>query len=202
MTPFLFQVAAHYFQAPDIHRHCFVFPNRRSMVFFRKYLGEQVKAQGNDVPLPVPPMYTINDFFYAVYKVDVTDRLRLLLELYACYRSLNPAAEPLDEFVFWGDVMLQDFNDIDKYLVNAEDLLRNVSDFKAIQDSFDYLSGNQRAAIEQFLSHFREGKESEIKTRFVKLWNLLFPLYTQFRSRLRRKAWRTKAWCTAAWRKH
>ena len=187
MTPFLFQVAAHYFQAPDIHRHCFVFPNRRSMVFFRKYLGEQVKAQGNDVPLPVPPMYTINDFFYAVYKVDVTDRLRLLLELYACYRSLNPAAEPLDEFVFWGDVMLQDFNDIDKYLVNAEDLLRNVSDFKAIQDSFDYLSGNQRAAIEQFLSHFREGKESEIKTRFVKLWNLLFPLYTQFRSRLEEK---------------
>jgi len=187
MTPFLSQVAAHYFQAPDIQRHCFVFPNRRSMVFFRKYLGERVKEQGGGVPLPFPPMYTINDFFYAVYKINVTDRLRLLLELYDCYRSLNPQAEPLDEFIFWGDVMLQDFDDIDKYLVNAEDLLRNVSDFKAIQDSFDYLSGNQRAAIEQFLSHFREGKESEIKTRFVKLWNLLFPLYTLFRARLQEK---------------
>jgi len=157
------------------------------MVFFRKYLGERVKEQGGGVPLPFPPMYTINDFFYAVYKINVTDRLRLLLELYDCYRSLNPQAEPLDEFIFWGDVMLQDFDDIDKYLVNAEDLLRNVSDFKAIQDSFDYLSGNQRAAIEQFLSHFREGKESEIKTRFVKLWNLLFPLYTLFRARLQEK---------------
>ena len=187
MTPFLSQVAAHYFQAPDIRQHCFVFPNRRSMVFFRKYLGERVKEQGGGVPLPVPPMYTINDFFYAVYKVNVTDRLRLLLELYDCYRSLNPQAESLDEFVFWGDVILQDFDDIDKYLVNAEDLLRNVSDFKAIQDSFDYLSGNQRAAIEQFLSHFREGKESEIKNRFVKLWNLLFPLYTQFRARMQEK---------------
>ena len=187
MTPFLLQVAAHYFQAPDIRQHCFVFPNRRSMVFFRKYLGERVKEQGGGVPLPVPPMYTINDFFYAVYKVNVTDRLRLLLELYDCYRSLNPQAESLDEFVFWGDVILQDFDDIDKYLVNAEDLLRNVSDFKAIQDSFDYLSGNQRAAIEQFLSHFREGKESEIKNRFVKLWNLLFPLYTQFRARMQEK---------------
>ena len=86
MTPFLSQVAAHYFQAPDIRQHCFVFPNRRSMVFFRKYLGEKVKEQGGGVPLPVPPMYTINDFFYAVYKVNVTDRLRLLLELYDCYR--------------------------------------------------------------------------------------------------------------------
>ena len=187
MTPFLLQVAAHYFRAPDIQQHCFVFPNRRSMVFFRKYLGERVKEQGGGVPLPVPPMYTIKDFFYAVYKVNVTDRLRLLLELYNCYRSLNPQAEPLDEFVFWGDVMLQDFDDIDKYLVNAEDLLQNVSDFKAIQDPLDYLSGNQRAAIEQFLSHFREGKESEIKTRFVKLWNLLFPLYTQFRKHLQEK---------------
>ena len=187
MTPFLLQVAAHYFQAPDIQQHCFVFPNRRSIVFFRKYLGERVKEQGGGVPLPVPPMYTIKDFFYAVYKVNVTDRLRLLLELYNCYRSLNPQAEPLDEFVFWGDVMLQDFDDIDKYLVNAEDLLQNVSDFKAIQDPLDYLSGNQRAAIEQFLSHFREGKESEIKTRFVKLWNLLFPLYTQFRKHLQEK---------------
>ena len=187
MTPFLLQVAAHYFRAPDIQQHCFVFPNRRSMVFFRKYLGERVKEQGGGVPLPVPPMYTIKDFFYAVYKVNVTDRLRLLLELYNCYRSLNPQAEPLDEFVFWGDVMLQDFDDIDKYLVNAEDLLQNVSDFKAIQDPLDYLSGNQRAAIEQFLSHFREGKEGEIKTRFVKLWNLLFPIYTQFRKHLQEK---------------
>lgn len=187
MIPFLAQVAAHYFQAPDIQRHCFVFPNRRSMVFFRKYLGEQVKERGGGVPLPVPPMFTINDFFYAVYKVEVTDGLRLLLELYDCYRALNPAAEPLDEFIYWGEVMLQDFDDIDKYLVHAEDLLRNVSDFKAIQDSFEYLSGNQRAAIEQFLSHFRDGKESEIKTRFVQLWNLLFPLYTQFRARLQEK---------------
>ena len=187
MTPFLAQVAAHYYQAPDIQQHCFVFPNRRSMVFFRKYLGEQVKERGRGVPLPVPPMYTINDFFYAVYKVEVTDRLRLLLELHDCYRMLNPTAEPLDEFIFWGEVMLQDFDDIDKYLVNAEDLLRNVSDFKAIQDAFDYLSENQREAVEQFLSHFRDGKESEIKTRFVKLWNLLFPLYTAFRKRLEEK---------------
>lgn len=184
MTPFLQQVAAHYYAAGDIQRTCFVFPNRRSMVFFRKYLGEAVKG---GTPLLVPPLYTIRDFFCALSGVEVTDRLRLLLELYTCYKELNPAAEPLDEFVFWGDVLLADFDDMDKYRVDARALLQNVGDFKALQDSFDYLSDNQREAIEHFLLHFRDGKESTIKSRFLRLWNLLYPLYERFRERLAEK---------------
>ena len=184
MTPFLQQVAAHYFAAGNIQRSCFVFPNRRSMVFFRKYLGEAVRG---GMPLPVPPLYTIRDFCCVLSRAEVTDRLRLLVELYACYKELNPAAEPLDEFVFWGDVLLADFDDLDKYLVDARALLQNVGDFKALQDSFDYLSNNQREAIERFLLHFRDGKESPVKSRFLKLWNLLFPLYEQFRKQLKEK---------------
>ena len=127
MTPFLRQVAAHYYGSPDLQRRCFLFPNRRSMVFFRKYLADLVRESGKGVPLPVPPMYTINDFFYRVNHAEVTDKLRLLLELYDVYRAHNPQAEPLDEFIFWGDVMLSDFDDIDKYLVDAAALLQNVS---------------------------------------------------------------------------
>ena len=52
------------------------------MVFFRKYLGDIVQEKGDGVPLLTPPMYTINDFFYSVYRAEVTDRLKLLLELY------------------------------------------------------------------------------------------------------------------------
>ena len=96
MVPFLKQVAAHYFAAPDIRHTVFIFPNRRSMVFFRKYLGEEVRH----APVLAPVMFTINDFFYRVYDVDVTERNRLLVELYGCYKSLYPKAEPLDEFLF------------------------------------------------------------------------------------------------------
>ena len=178
MEPFLKQVASHYYGSPDIQRCCFLFPNRRSMVFFRKYLSEAVREQ----PLLVPPMYTINDFFCKVAGREVTDRLRLLLELYAVYSEVNPKAESLDEFIFWGDVMLSDFDDIDKYLVDAAALLQNVSDFKDLQDSFDYLSDAQRLAIEQFLAHFRDGASLErqdgtVKGKFVRLWNLLYPIY-------------------------
>ena len=152
MTPFLQQVAAHYFGSQDIEKTCFIFPNRRSLVFFSKYLGGLVREK----PLIAPRMYTINDFFYKVYRVEVTDKLRLLLELYQCYKALNPEAEPLDDFLFWGDVMLGDFDDVDKYMADARGLFCNVQEFKSIQPEFDYLTENQRLAIENFLSHFRQ----------------------------------------------
>ena len=187
MEPFLQQVAAHYFQGGDISRTCFLFPNRRSLVFFKKYLATLVQRSGTGVPLLVPPLYTINDFFYRLTHAEVTDKLTLLLELYGVYKKLNPQAESLDDFVFWGDVMLSDFDDIDKYLVNAKGLLQNVQEIKALQDNLDYLTENQQQAIDQFLSHFRDGKTSAVKTKFLKIWNLLYPVYKDFNDALSRK---------------
>ena len=188
MTPFLKQVAAHYLAAPDIQKRCFIFPNRRSLVFFKKYLGDLLVG----APMPVPPLYTINDFFYKVADAAVSDRLRLLLELYKCYVKLNPSAESLDDFLFWGEVLLADFDDIDKYLVDARSLMQNVSDFKAIQDQFEYLSEDQKEAIAHFLAHFRDASGrwklnpdgEDVKARFLRLWNLLFPLYRDFNAAL------------------
>ena len=92
-----------------------MFPNRRALVFFRKYLIEFVKQSGQ--PLLEPELYTMNDFFYRITGSSPSGQVALLLELYDCYRELNPAHESLDEFIFWGGVLLSDFNDIDKYLV-------------------------------------------------------------------------------------
>ena len=105
MIPFLKQVAAHYLAA-DMEGTCFVFPNRRSAVFL-------------DRPMRAPQSLTINDFFYKVYGGEVTDRIRLLLELYESYKAVYPKAEPLDEFIFWGEVILADFGDVDKFLVDG-----------------------------------------------------------------------------------
>ena len=189
MTPFLKQVATHYLAAPDIQKRCFIFPNRRSLVFFKKYLGEALQGSA---PILVPPLYTINDFFYELAHARSTDRLRLLVALYHCYKALNDKAESLDEFIFWGEVLLADFDDIDKYLVDARALMQNVGDFKAIQDQFEYLSESQKEAIGHFLSHFRDAsggwklnpEADDVKARFLRLWNLLFPLYESFNRKL------------------
>lgn len=193
MTPFLKQVADHYYKTGDIERRCFVFPNRRSMMFFIKHLRDAVK----DKPLLVPQMLTINDFFTKAAGLQPGDRVRLLLELYDCYRKLNLKAESLDEFVFWGDVILGDFNDVDKYLVDPQQLFTNVADYKALQDTFEYLTDTQREAIKGFLSHFNDqsgkltvdlgSEDPDVKGRFLQIWNILHPLYKDFNEALASK---------------
>ena len=199
MKPFLRQAAAHYFKEHDISRICFIFPNRRSMVFFRKYLGEEAMLSGK--PVTAPLLLPVNDFYYGASGMRKADRVRLLLILYECYSRLNPKAEPLDDFIFWGDVLLGDFDDVDKYLVDAGGLFSNVADFKEIQDGYSYLTDRQREAILNFISHFRDSGTpafvsdndedvragANVKGKFLKIWNILFPLYEDFNRVLKEK---------------
>lgn len=188
---FLRQVVEHYFGTDGFSSLCFVFPNRRSQVFFKKYLGEAVKAVGT--PITSPKMLTINDFFFQAAGTSAADRIRLLLILYGCYSKLYKEPEPLDEFIFWGDILIGDFDDLDKYLVDARMLFANVTDFKAIQDNYEYLSEAQRKAISQFMSHFRgaegmrldpDSKDPNVKERFLRMWQILWPLYNDYRKTL------------------
>lgn len=181
MIPFLKQVVQHYYADGTISEQCFILPNRRSVAFLLKYLGEEVGRTG--VPAAAPLVFTMNDFFYRVAGRTATGNIQLLVTLYNCYRELNPKAEELDEFLFWGGVLLSDFNDVDKYLVNPAQLFANVADFREIQDSYEYLSKTQEEALKQFLSHFRT--PGDYKQKFLGLWSLLLPLYRSFNERLR-----------------
>ncbi|MBO5808395.1 MAG: PD-(D/E)XK nuclease family protein [Bacteroidales bacterium] len=185
MKPFLKQVADHYYSLGDISDRCFIFPNRRSMVFFRKYLSETVASDIDASPFLAPEMLTINDFFALASGLKAADRITLLLELYDCYASLNPKAETLDEFIFWGDVILGDFDDVDKYLADPKQIFTNIADFKRMQDTFEYLSDRQRKALESFAGHFAD--TSSIKENFLQIWNIMLPLYESFTSRLEDK---------------
>lgn len=197
MIPFLKQVADHYYHVGEIEKRCFIFPNRRSMVFFRKHLSGAVREDVMARPIVAPEMLTINDFFHRVGKVRSIDRVRLLIELHECYRECNPKAETLDEFIFWGDVILADFNDVDKYLVDPKQLFANVSDLKKIQDTYTYLTETQRKAIEAFVSHFSDltgrltvnldSADPDVKERFLMIWNILYDLYELFNKRLDEK---------------
>lgn len=167
-------------------------------MFFTRHLCQAVKD--SDVlsrPIVAPEMLTINDFFHKVGGMHSVDRVRLLIELYDCYRECNPKAESLDEFIFWGDVILSDFNDVDKYLVDPKQLFANISDLKKIQDTYTYLTDTQRKAIEVFVSHFSDlsgrltvdldSEDPDVKGKFLMIWNILYDLYELFNTRLRGK---------------
>lgn len=191
MIPFLRQVAQHYVASHkegrlQLKQLCFVFPNRRSIAFFRKWLSEEASASGI-APLVAPSMVTINDFFATASDVRVTDRINLLVILYDCYKALYPKAETLDEFIYWGDVLLGDFNDVDKYRVDPSQIFTNVADLKALQDDYSHLSENQRKAILSFLDHFKGGREAGkegVKETFRQIWSILLPLYRNFNAAL------------------
>ena len=159
---------------------CFIFPNKRAISFFRKYLAEEC-ARTQKVMI-APECLTINDFFSRLGGLRTADRLSSLLTLYECYKELNPSAEPLDEFVFWGGVILSDFAEVDKYRVSPDQLFRNIADYRHLQGDFDFLEPAQREAMEHFLGQFE--KDGEYKERFRRIWDILLPLYDSFRERM------------------
>lgn len=190
MTPFLRQVAEHYFRQTE-RNFCYVFPNRRSMLFFDKYYSRLVKDKGQ--AMFKPEMLTINEFFYKVCRQNETDRIDLLLCLYECYaecrKKVDPKAlvEPLDDFIFWGEMILSDFNDVDKYCVDAKSIFTNVAEFKAMQD-FSIFNEAQQKALKAFMHNFSlSSDEKKYKQEFRKIWDILYPLYERFNEALREK---------------
>ena len=190
MIPFLKQVAQRYYAQGELGQAVFIFPNRRSLAFFRKHLCDLAAA--DSVTMLAPRLTTIGDFFSTMSGAGVSDRISLLLELYEVYRRLNPKAEPLDDFIYWGDVLIADFDDIDKYRVDAKMLLRNIADLKAVKDGFEYADPRQKEAIDRLVRNFdtvvRSGNaRRDVKDNFRQIWDILYPLYTQFREVLSEK---------------
>lgn len=210
MEQFLKTVARHYLakvesQAqingePDtlpFSRYLFCFPNHRSSLFFSRYLqevySEDVAVPSADtVPCVLPAMTTINELFGQFSSCKVIDRTALLFRLYRvyarCCRELNQREpETFDQFVFWGDMLLSDFDDVDRYLVDADKLFANVRDLKEIDVRFSGLTPEQIEVIRSFWKHYNpeinypEGEKHEV---FGQTWSILAPLYHSFREQL------------------
>lgn len=187
MQEFLRQVAEHYYALGDIDKRCFVLPNRRCALFFKKYLSEAVAKSEKTVF--APGILTISEFLYSLAGASNTDRIQLLITLHECYSRVSGMSEPLDEFIFWGDMILSDFGDVDKYEINPEWIFSNIAEFKRISAGSEFLSETQRKAIEQFVSHFDKPSDAakNVKSRFRTVWDMLLPLYREFGSELERR---------------
>lgn len=181
MTPFLQQVAACYYNlyGNEIHSLTFVFPNRRSGIFFQKYL-----AQVAQKPILSPTILTINDLFGTLSELKLCDRTSLLFRLYQIFIEVSQSTETFDDFVFWGEMLLNDFDDIDKYVVDAQKLFTNVTDLKSIDEEFAYLEEEQIAVIRTFWSNFIPSYESDRKESFSKTWRVLYEIYAALKASL------------------
>jgi CRISPR/Cas system-associated exonuclease Cas4 (RecB family) len=183
MRFFLEQLADYHLQKylTDISEFCFVFPSRRAGVFFRQYLN-------NKTPHPIfsPDILTINDFFGKLEQRPVSDNISLIFKLYDSYREVMDKDISLDDFIPWGEMCLADFDDIDKYLADPEQLFRNLADQKALDDDFSHLNEDQVEAIRTFWSSFDPEKLSRLQRSFLEVWQKMPELYRHFNTALDR----------------
>lgn len=180
MNSFINQVAHIYFKHFDtnISDFTFVFPNKRAGVFFQKHLSETSAK-----PLFSPEILTIDECFLQSSKIKQADRLDLIFRLYKLYTKLYGNHESFDNFAFWADVLLNDFNEIDKYLIDAKQLFQNITDLKEIDNASDYFSENQLEAIRHFWSGFSL-HQSDSRDKFIQIWAVLFNLYQNLKDEL------------------
>lgn len=184
MTYFLERIASHLFDSygDKLHHQCLVFPNRRAGLYFMKYLS--VKA---GKPIWAPSVKTINELFTSLSELQEAGSETLIFELYTTYCKLNREAGTFDDFYFWGEMLVNDFDNADKYLVNAESLFANLADIKKIDSTFGELGEEQINIIRQFWVNFNTGSSTREKKEFLNLWSLLPDLYSAFRGSLRGK---------------
>lgn len=169
-------------EGAGIRELCFVFPNRRSGLFFRKYI-----AGFSNKPLFSPAIVTLKDMVVSLSNRREADRLELLFDLYDVYREVSNIPESFDNFIYWGEIILNDFNDTDKYLVNAKQLFSNVKELKEIESDYSFLSPVQLEAVKSFWEGFLPEGDSVNKKSFISTWELLYPLYSKFRQKLNNK---------------
>lgn len=182
MKPFLYKVAEanlDYYK-DTISQQIFVFPNRRAGIFFQKYL-----ATLSEKPIFSPQITTVNDLFRSFTTYKVRDRISLLFTLYNLYKEISKTDETFDEFAFWGEMILNDFDDVDKYVADARQLFTNIKDLKDIDNGIDGLSDEQIAAIREFWYNFHPEKQGKTKVDFLATWEILYPLYAAFHEQLK-----------------
>lgn len=181
---FLKKIALDFYkrEGSGIRGLCFVFPNRRSGLFFRKYL-----SQLSEKPLFSPAIVTLKDMVISLSDKREADRLELLFDLYDIYREISTTPESFDNFIYWGEIILNDFNDIDKFLANAKQLYSNVKELKEIESDYSFLSPVQLQAVKSFWEGFLPEGNSVNKKSFITTWELLYPLYSKLRQKLKEK---------------
>lgn len=212
---FLERVARVYYEneADELQNYCFVTPNKRTGTFLLRYFKDQLSDESS-VSI-APEITTISDFVTSFTDLIEASSIEMLFILYDVYSKIladNASQDAkqrgehlldFNKFQHWGSILVSDFSDVDKYLVDASKLFKNVEALKEI--SSNYLTEEQIEILrrywreedlpqpaEDFWNHviYKSGRRIDRKPHtggFVKLWQVLNELYTTFRSRLRDK---------------
>lgn len=156
-----------------------VFPNRRAGLFFTEYLNRNIT-----IPTFSPEIITIQELFSNISNLRKEDQLPLIFRLFKIYRELSGSKETFDEFYLWGEMLLHDFDQVDKYLVDAELLFTNITDLKEIDEHFYDWNEGMKEEIKLFWKSLTSGEQKHDQKEFARLWQVLYPIYQKLKAEL------------------
>lgn len=162
----------------DLSRLTVVFPGKRASLFL-----DQALARESATPVWTPRYTTIAELFADASPYQLATPVESVCRLHAVYA--RHVAEPytLDQFYTWGEVLLSDFDDIDKHLVDAGQLFANITDLKALEGN-DYITPAQEEALRAFFANFSLEGNSQLKRRFLELWQQMAAIYRDFKAEM------------------
>jgi len=182
LKPFLLEVAEDIISKHSgLEDITIIFPNRRAALYLRHYLSQRIGK-----PSWAPNLLSIEEFFTKLSGFNQLDRLELIFRLYHIHKEMIGKDESFDQFYFWGDMLLRDFDEVDKYLVDARYLFQDLSRMKELDDAFDYLTDEQKEFLLKFWKGFQEQASSN-KEQFLILWRKLGALYERFTQSLKKE---------------
>ena len=155
-----------------------VFPNKRASLFLNSYLAQLARK-----PIWTPTYITISDLFRRHTDLKVADPIKSICDLHKTFVKCTGIDETLDHFYGWGQLLLSDFDDVDKNMVDAKQIFANLSDIHELDD-VSYLTDYQKQMIKKFFSNFSDDHNSELKKRFLQLWCHFYDIYVEFNKRL------------------
>ncbi len=194
MKPFLRLVAEDIYSRFEgrLDNIAVVFPNKRAGLFFNEYL---LQCSGN-TPIWSPQYMTISELFQQNSDLVIGDSILLISKLYKEYirpkrddesqSDYEKSVEEIDSFYYWGEMLLRDFDDIDKNLADARRLFSNISALREMGTGKDTLTPEQQEAIERFFKNFNPESRSDVKSSFTTLWERMYGIYSSFKESLRR----------------
>ena len=165
----------------NLSRTAIVFPNKRAALFLNEALVQAARQ-----PVWSPTYITISDLFRQHSDLEVADPIKLICDLHKSFTHCTRSTETLDHFYAWGQLLLADFDDIDKNMADAEKVFSNLRDLHAYDDT-SYLTDEQRELLRQFFNTFNDGHDTELKRRFEELWNHFGDIYTHYNTLLRQQ---------------
>lgn len=162
----------------DLSRIMVVFPNKRASLFLNEELMKIVQK-----PFWSPNYMTISDMFLQNTSLQQADPIKLICDLHKSFVKCTGVDETLDHFYGWGQLLLADFDDLDKNLGDARKIFINIADLHELDDD-SYLDEDKRRILKKFFGNFKDTQNTELKRRFMALWNHLYDIYTDFNQRL------------------